>query len=102
MIAIPSALVVAREIPSAHATVGGPDTGGGGSGGGVGEVGDWLQPMATSSTAKHRKPAERAATDFAKPIYMNQPFYRIRRAASAGCKFVTPRRDQNAAAVAKP
>jgi len=69
--AIPSPLVVARARPSTHDTVGGSATTGGGGGGGVGAVGDLLQPLAISSTAAVRKMAERAATDFDKPIDMN-------------------------------
>ena len=76
MIATPSPLVVTREMPSAHATVGASATGGGG--GGVGEVGVLLQPIPISSTAKLRTQTERAPTVFTKHIDMNQPFYRIR------------------------
>ena len=73
MTATPVALVVARAMLSPQANFGASAIGGGG--GGVGAVGDLLQPLA-SSAATIRTMAERAATDFDKPIDMNQAFYR--------------------------
>jgi hypothetical protein len=64
---MPDALMVARETPSVHVSVGGAATGGGGGGGGVGVVGELHAALSASVTAR----ADQTAQYFTKLIDMN-------------------------------
>ena len=67
---MPVALMVEREIPSPHSSVGAAATGGGG-GGGVGAVGDLLQAAATMTLMTAVPKPNRIAQDFTDLINMN-------------------------------
>ncbi len=71
LIARPAALIVDREMPSTHASVGGFATGGGGGGGGVGAVGDLLQAAASAMAMTAAAKPERTAQYFTNSMDMN-------------------------------
>jgi hypothetical protein len=68
---MPAALAVEREMASTHAKDGASATGAGGMGGGVGAVGDLLQPANSATEMTVAAKPERTAQYCTKPININ-------------------------------